>query len=185
MPSFTRPYQDDFRKNATTSNVLRKPKDMVRHEILDGERKERIKLWITLFRRNPHIFISQYFGIKLHPYQILWIWVLQRSTLAYIVASRGTGKTWVIAVWALTLCVLYPGNRVVVASKTLKQAGLIIEKIKQMQADYPNVAREISSITMNQNGFECIFHCGSSIKCVPSSENARGIRLPQYMVTYI
>lgn len=176
MATSPRPFQDIFRKNARTTNAFKQPQDMVRHDTLEGERKEHYKKWITFFRRNPVRFIETYFNIPLYPYQILWIWIMQKSNLGYIVASRGAAKTFIIAIWALTLCVLYPGIQVITASKTLKQGGLILGKIKDLMNKYPNVAREIESITMNSNGYECTFHCGSTIKAVPSSENARGNR---------
>ena len=171
-----RHFKNDFSKESVKNDVFTKPKDMVRRNEFDEEKEERMIEWITFFRRNPVRFIQTYFGIHLHPYQILWIWIMQRSNLAYIVASRGAAKTFIIAIWALTLAVLYPGIRVIAASKTLRQGGLIIDKIKQLRDNYPNVAREIESITTNQNGYECAFHCGSTIKSVPSSENARGQR---------
>ena len=172
-----RPYQNDFRKDAKTKDVFRKPKDMVRHTALEGERKERLKRWITFYRRNPVRLIQTYFGIHLHFYQILMIWVLQRSNLAYIVASRASAKTWIIAVWALTLGVLYPGIKIIVCAKTLKQGGILIsEKIVQLRDSFPNVAREIKSLTSNANTYEVIMQCGSTIRVVPSSDSSRGNR---------
>jgi hypothetical protein len=177
LSSSVRPYQNDFRKNAKTDDIFKKPKDMVKHDILEGERKERMKQWIHFFRQNPHRLITEYFGIHLHPYQILIIWVLQKSNLGYIVASRAAAKTWIIAVWALTLCVLYPGIKVVVCAKTLKQGGIILsEKLTVLRDKYPNIAREIRSITCNSNNYEAIFNCGSTIKVTPSSESSRGLR---------
>ena len=170
-------FRTNFSKNAMVKDVFRNPKNMNRAKTIDGERKEKMKRWITFYRRNPHRFIQDYFGIKLHPYQILMIWILQRSNLAYIVASRAAAKTWLIAVWSMTLAVLYPGIKVIVCAKTLKQGGILIsEKITSLRDTHPNVAREIRSITSNANTYECIFHCGSSIKVVPSSESSRGNR---------
>jgi len=168
-------YQNQSLKDARSDDVFKKPKDMTLHQTIDGERKERIKLWVTLFRRNPARFIDTYFGIHLHPYQILMIWVLQRSNLAYIVASRASAKTWLIAVWALTLGVLYPGIKIIVCAKTLKQGGILIsEKIKGLIETHPNVAREVRSYTANANTYEVIMHCGSTIRVVPSSDSSRG-----------
>ena len=177
MATSPRPYKRQELKNLSSQNPFIKSKDMVRAKSLDGERRERIKRWILFYRRNPHRFIEHYFGIKLFPYQIMMIWVLQRSNLAYIVASRASAKTFIIAVWALTLAVLYPGIKVVVASKTLKQGGILLsEKLTYLRDTYPNVAREISTIVTNTNAYEATFYCGSTIKVVPSSESARGNR---------
>ena len=149
----------------------------VTRDAFSQERKDLYKRYITFFRLNPHIFIKRYFGIRLYPYQILMIWVLQRSTLGYIVASRAAAKSWIIALWALTRAVLYPQSKVVICAKTLKQGSLILsEKLTSMIDNYPNVAREIDSITTNANLSLAVFKNGSTIKVVPSSENARGNR---------
>ena len=169
--------KSDFKKHAQSNNDFQKPKDMVLHGVIDEEEKSRLIRWITFFRRNPHRFILEYFGIHLHPYQILMIWVLQRSNLAYIVASRASAKTWLIAVWALTLGVLYPGIKIIVCAKTLKQGGILIsEKIKGLIETHPNVAREVRVYTHNANTYEVIMHCGSTIRVVPSSDSSRGNR---------
>src|SRR5690348_3035482 len=105
----TKNYENSFSLDSRTQDQFRKRKDMVKRDVLSKERVERYKKYITFFRLNPAIFIQKYFGIHLHPYQVLIIWVLQRSTLGYIVASRAAAKTFMIAVWSLTLAVLYPG----------------------------------------------------------------------------
>jgi len=169
-------FEQNYSKYADSKNVFMRPKDTTRHDTLDGERKERFKRWITFFRRNPFKFCEFYFGIRLHPYQVLWLWVLQRSNLAYIVAARSTAKSFIIAIWALCLAVLYPGIEIITSSKTMKQGGVIIAKLEQLRDKYSNVEREIRNITRNANTAECIFHCGSVIRAVPSSENARGNR---------
>ena len=174
MPTSARPYKNAQRKDMTSQDPFRKPQSMVLHQTIEGERKERMKAWITFFRRNPHRFIESYFGIRLYPFQILMIWVLQRSNLAYIVASRAASKTFIIAIWAMTLCVLYPGIKVVACSRTMKQGALIIGKIDELRNKYPNVAREIRALTNNPNDAKIIFQDGSTIIVVPSSESARG-----------
>ena len=177
MAKSARFFQDDLRKNSTVHNEFIRPKEMVRAKVVEGKRRDLLIRWITFFRRNPMYFIRDYFGIKLHPFQILMIWALQKSELAYIVASRASSKTWIIAVWCLTLAVLYPGIKIVICSKTLKQGGLILsEKITSLMSSHTNVSREVRTITTNSNIYECIFHCGSTIKVVPSGENARGGR---------
>ncbi len=177
MTTSSRPYQNSYRKDSKTENVFIHPKTMTKSSVIEGERKERLKRWITFYRRNPIRLISDYFGIKLFPYQMLMIWVLQRSNLAYIVASRAAAKTWIIAVWSLTLAVLYPGIRIIVCAKTLKQGGILLsEKLTSLRDTYPNVAREITKITCNANTYEAIFACGSTIKVVASSESSRGNR---------
>jgi len=172
-----RPFKTKAIKDLSSQDMFVRPKSMIRSEDISDARKAQYKKWITFYRRNPHRFIEMYFGIKLHPFQILMIWILQRSNLAYIVASRAASKSWIIAVWALTLAVLYPGIKVICCSKTLKQGGIIIsEKLMSLRDEHPNVAREIRNITANSNNYVVEFYCGSTIKVVPSSESSRGNR---------
>jgi hypothetical protein len=176
MATSPRPYKNQQTKNLQSNNPHIKPKSLVRSSELEGERLERAKRWITFFRRNPNYLIRDYFEITLHPYQMLMIWVLQRSTLAYIVAARAASKTFIIAIWSLCLAVLYPGIKIITVSKTLKQGGLIVGKIDELRKKHPNVFREIDDLTYNTNGAEIKFHCGSHILAVPASESARGNR---------
>lgn len=177
MATSPRPYKNQERKNMNSKNLFVQPISMVRSKTIEDERRERYKRWITFFRRNPHRFIEFYFGIKLHPYQILIIYALQKSNLAYIVASRAAAKTWIIAVWTLTLAVLYPGIKVIACSKTIKQGALILsDKLSALRSTYPNVAREIEDIVTNTNENVATFHNGSTIRTLPSSDSARGAR---------
>jgi hypothetical protein len=176
MGTSPRPFKREESKSKG-GDVFREKKDMVLSKDIDEGRKQKIILWNTFFRRNPHRFIELYFQIKLFPYQILMIWMLQRSTLAYFVASRAAAKSWIIALWTLTLAVLYPDSRIIICAKTLSQGGLILkEKLQSMRDNYPNVAREIKSLTCNNNNYECVLHNGSTIRVVPSSESSRGNR---------
>jgi len=175
MSTSPRPYKNQETKNLESRNSFIKPRDMVLAKEIKGKRRERFIRWMTFFRRNPHKFIEDYFGIHLHPYQILMIWALQRSELAYFVAARGTAKTWIIAVWSLTLAVLYPGIKIVVCAKTLKQAGLIVsEKIDTLMKEHSNVDREILKFTSTENSYGVLFHNGSTLKVVASNDNSRG-----------
>ena len=123
----------------------------ISHDI-NKEKVERLKRWITFYRRNIHRFIADYMGVHLHPYQIIMIWMLQNSTMFYAVASRASAKSWLIAVFSIAKAILYPGIKIVVCAKTQKQAGIIIEeKVKMINANSPNVQREIIRISKSEN----------------------------------
>jgi hypothetical protein len=92
------------------------------------------------------------------------------------IAARADGKTWIVGVFACARAVLYPHSEVVVVSTTKKQAGLMIEKVKTLRGEHPNLAREISNIVTNQNVYEVAFHNGSKIRVVASRESSRGER---------
>ncbi len=160
-----------------TQNVFKQRRDMTIREEITFERRERIKRWVTFFRRNPVRFIETYFQINLYPYQKMLIWMLQKSNLAYIVASRASAKTWIVGVWSLTLCTLYPGIKIKICAKTMKQASeLLSDKLQSLRDDHPIVNRELDTITCNANGNQATFFNSSIIKVVPSSDSARGGR---------
>lgn len=154
-----------------------------KQEELNREKIEKFKLWITFYRRNIHRFIMDYMKVNLYPYQVLFIWMLQNSSLFYAVASRATGKSFLIAVFAVAKAILYPGSEVVAAASTMKQAGVIInDKVREIYNVSPNVRREILSFSGGKNGFYVDFKNGSRIVAVPSTENARGTRATYLIV---
>lgn len=144
---------------------------------INEEKTERLKRWITFYRRNIHRFIQDYMGLHLYPYQIIIIWMLQNSSTFYAVASRASAKSWLIAAYSMARAILYPGIKVIVCAKTQKQAGIIInEKARAMYAGSPNLQREVKRFGGANNSFEIEFFNGSYIRAVTSDENSRGNR---------
>jgi hypothetical protein len=173
-----RPYQhNDYIKNANSSNISKHPKNMVLASEISQEKKEKRKAWITFYRKNISFFIEHYLQIKLYPYQRYWITLISQSTEFLGIASRASAKSWLIAVYSMAKCVLYPGSIIVLCSSTKEQAGLIISQwCVSLQQQYPNLQREIGNITTNQNKWEVSFHNGSRISVVISGEGGRGRR---------
>ena len=133
--------------------------------------------WVTYYRRNIHRFVEHYFGIKLYAYQVLWMYAMSRADSYVAICSRASGKTWLLAVFACAIAVLYPDSEIVVVSSTKEQAGIIVEdKITDLQSNYPNLAREISHLTKNMNKWQVDFYNGSKIKIVASRDSSRGKR---------
>lgn len=93
------------------------------------------------------------------------------------IAARGISKSFLIAIFACARCVLYPGTKVIIASGRKKQARLIItQKIEKELMQYTNLAREIKQIKSSSNEAVVIFHNGSSIEAVTSTDDSRGYR---------
>jgi len=152
-------------------------KKMVTAEEMEQMRRDRLKSWVTFYRFNPSYFVEHYMGVKLYPYQRFWITLMSHATKFIAVASRASAKSWLIAVYSIARCILYPGTTVVLASSTKQQAGLIIsEKCTMLRNAHPNIARETSKIVGNQNVWEMVFHNGSKITVVVSGEGGRGNR---------
>lgn len=150
--------------------------------------EEHIIDWNTYFRRNIHRFIEMYFGIKLHFYQKVMIYLMHKSPLVVLICSRAVSKSFITTLYASAVCVLYPGTKVVVCALTKGQASLIVkEKLKkELMVWSPNLEREIKEIKTSANETEAIFKNGSSLIASVSGEGARGVKLsPLYLETNI
>lgn len=142
-----------------------------------AEKNENIKKWITTFRRNPQCFIEDYIGLKLHPYQKLDLYAIAHNTNFAAIRSRATAKSFEAGLIGLWACVMFPNSQVCIVSSTKGQAGIIItEKIQPLAEKYENLAKEIKSITANNNTYEVKFKNGSKIFVVPLAESSRGER---------
>lgn len=140
--------------------------------------REGFKIWTAYFRHNPHRFAEEYFGIKLHLFQKILLYMAFSNDFFMYLASRGQGKSWLIAVLCCIQATLWPSTRIILSSGTKGQAQLIItEKIeKDLYYNYPNLAREIKEIKRSTNQCIVIFQNGSTIQAVTSTDTSRGYR---------
>lgn len=91
------------------------------------------------------------------------------------------GKTYLIALFCVIRCILYPGTKIIVAAGVKSQASEVISKIKD---DFlklhgwgsANLWNEISDIKVSLNDASCEFKNGSWIKIVTANDNARSKR---------
>lgn len=178
MATSPRPYQsNNYIKNSSSKDTFKQGKNMLLERDMSQQKKERLKSWITFYRNNMSYFVEHYMGVSLFPYQRYWITLMGKSTNFLGLASRAAAKSWLIGVYSIAKCILYPGTIVALNSSTKAQAGLIIsEKCVQLRDDHPNIARECSNIVTNQNKWEMTFHNGSKINVVISGEGGRGHR---------
>lgn len=146
-----------------------------------GKTKDRLRegfmVWTSFYRENPHRFITDYFGLNLHLFQKIMIYMMFHVNLWELIAARGLGKSFLVALFSIARCVLFPGTMIVIASGTKGQAKLIVtQKIEKELMQYPNIAREIKEIRTSNNDVRVVFHNGSTIEAVTSSDNSRGYR---------
>ena len=142
--------------------------------------EDKLALWIAYYREFPHVFIQDYFGITLKPFQIYLLYKFFKDPNSFFVGCRGISKTFTTAVFVLAYALLYSGTRIVVVSGVKEQAYQILVKIKEIRNMMPydildleiNEFRE--SLNTNQDNVE--FHNTSAIKIVASADGARGQR---------
>lgn len=135
-----------------------------------------------IFRANPHYFVKYYLNIKLKDFQKVILWEMFNNNYGMYIASRGQGKTFVDAIFAVTYAILYPRTKIVVAASTREQGNQLLLKItedlmKNFGWGSDNLCKEIEGkpvVTLNKG--EIHFTNGSWIKVVTPSDTARGAR---------
>lgn len=139
---------------------------------------EGVAYWGAFYRENPQRFVKEYLNIQLKLFQKILIYLMMHSTNFLVIASRGIGKSWLLALYCVVRCILFPGTKVVVASGVKSQAIEIISKIdleflKNYSWGSSNLRNEISYISTAVNNPVCEFKNGSYIHIVTSNDNAR------------
>lgn len=132
----------------------------------------------SYFRANPSRFIEMWIpSIKLKPFQKIILWAMAHNDMAYFVASRGLGKTYILAMYGLFKCICYPGTHMVCVSHTFKQGREIILKITDdIMLKSPLVRNEIDSCSTGQNDCAIRFKNSSWMRVAVAGESSRGIR---------
>ena len=129
------------------------------------------------YRANPQRFCEEFLNIKLKLFQKILIWVMMVYDAFYFVAARGIGKTYLVALFAVCRCILYPGSKIVCCSYTFKQGKEIILKITDDFMQKSALLRnEILKVSTGQNDCFVYFKNGSWIRVVVAGESSRGAR---------
>lgn len=134
--------------------------------------------WGPFYRENPHRFVLDYLQINIHPFQQFLIYELDKSEQSTVIATRGIGKSWILAVYSCCRAILYPNSRILVAAKRKKQAKLLITS-KIMDDLYKRseaLRKEIKRLENNNNEVKIEFWNGSTIEAVVSNDDSRGFR---------
>lgn len=101
--------------------------------------KEQIWYW----RTHLDVFIQNYLQIPLKDTQHIQARAFGNSDTLYLTQSRGYGKTWISAICAVSMAILYPRSAIAVVSVTAQQATLVLKKIQQQFSLNQNVKRQL------------------------------------------
>lgn len=101
--------------------------------------------FFSYYRYYIDEFAIDILGIKLFPFQRIILRALARGQYSMLIACRGIGKSWIVAVFYICVSILYPGIKCGIASGNSQQArNVIIQKIKGELSKNPNIANEIT-----------------------------------------
>lgn len=108
-----------------------------------GRTKEDIEnpdLHLLRLLRNPQYFGSTcklLFDIELHPIQIAILQEFWIRPFPMFVASRGFGKSFLMALYCTLRCVLVPGTKIVVVGAAFRQSKIIFEYMETLWRNSP------------------------------------------------
>lgn len=147
-------------------------------------RRERViegmAIWGSYYRENIDIFVEEYLQFDfLKWFQIMLLVMMNRARVFLWIAARGMGKSFLIAIFAIIRCILYPGTKVVITSGTRGQSINVLEKIQtELLPLSPNLRNEIDMANTKFSGQDAkvLFKNTSYIKVVTASDNARSNR---------
>jgi hypothetical protein len=180
MATSPRPWNNnDYVKDSKSTNVnmFRRRKEMKLEKDIAKDQRNQIIMWNDFFRKNPHRFAKMYLNVQLYPYQIVMLYLMSVSNVFVGICARSAAKSFIVCLFAVIQCLLYPGSEIVIGASTLKQAGLIISsKLTMLRDNSNNLQREISQLTANMNNYSCTFINGSKITVVAANEGSRGYR---------
>lgn len=142
---------------------------------------EGVAIWASFYRCNPQRFAIDYLNVPLKLFQKILLYAMMANNYFMYIAARGQGKTYLIALFCVIRCILFPKTKICVASATRPQANEVLSKItddfmKNYNWGSDNLRREISYYTVGANKAVIEFHNGSWIKVVTASDSGRGSR---------
>lgn len=111
------------------------------------EMDRRIATWQIFLLNNLNIFAKDILGIKLKFFQEQLLLEMFDSETFMFIGSRGIGKSFIVAVFVVCLCLLLPNFKIVICSMTIGQGNLIVEeKIKKLLSSNTGMSKVLNQL---------------------------------------
>lgn len=135
-------------------------------------------VWTSFYRENPHRLAIEYFNMRwLKPFQQILMVLILKFTYAFIVASRGMGKSQVVAACICVKCTLYPKLKVCIAAGKREQSLNVLKKItEEFMPRSANLRNEILKYNVSPSEAYIMWKNGSIVKVVTARDSARSAR---------
>jgi hypothetical protein len=92
-------------------------------------------LHLIRLMRNPKYFgmtVKLLFGIELHPMQIAILEEFWIRPFPMYIASRGWGKSFLLALYSVLRCIFHPGTKIVIVGAAFRQSKIIFEYMENI-----------------------------------------------------
>lgn len=158
--------------------------DPIREENIDYEAWTQ---FISYYRYYVDAFAVDVLGIKLFPFQRLILRAMGRYQNSLLIACRGLGKSFIVAVFYICAAILYPNIKLGISSGNSQQSrNVIIQKIKGELAKIDEVAREIN-FPIKTGMDDCVveFKNGSEIRAITLAQDRGGDSARSWRFSYM
>lgn len=91
------------------------------------QKKENVKKHCSFYRRNINLYASRHLKVRLHPFQHIMLYLMGVSQVFFAICSRGLSKTFIVGLYAICKCLLYPYSEVHLTSSTIVQATKMVK----------------------------------------------------------
>lgn len=137
-------------------------------ENIPSDYEDTPEVYITWLLSRPEYFsfiCSEILNVNLIPTQALMLRELWERKFPMLIASRGFGKSYMLALHALLRMLLLPGRKIVIAGAAFRQSKVIFEYMETIWNNAP-LLRDIvgtSGVTGPRRDIDmCKFHIGES-----------------------
>lgn len=137
-----------------------------------------LNIWVAYYRANPVRFLIDYYGMKwIRPFQQVMITFMFRLNNFMTIASRGMGKSMIVAAFLCAYCTLYPGVQVCIAAGQRGQSiNVLLKIVEEFMPQSANLRNEILKTNTSPSEGYIYWKNGSVIKVVTARDSARSAR---------
>ena len=175
-------YLEDYRNRENIESTY--SNDPLKEESIDFEAWTE---FISYYRYYVDEFACDVLGLRLFPFQRLILRAMARYQNSMLIACRGLGKSYIVAVFYICVAILYPNIKLGIASGNSQQArNVIIQKIKGELSKNEAIAREIKFPIKTADG-DCVveFKNGSEIRAITLAQDRGGDGARSWRFSYI
>jgi len=125
-------------------NIIIKHNPMIGRSEIDIENPD---LHLMKLMRNPEYFgftVKMLFNIELHPIQVAILQEFWDRPFPMFIASRGFGKSFLLALYATLKCIFVPSTKIVIVGSAFRQSKIIFEYMENLWRNSP-ILRSIFS----------------------------------------
>lgn len=132
----------------TMNRLIQKVKETDILKVFHNE-KTPIHAMVRLSEYSLTWLVSQLYNnqqgkpLKLLPFQSVMLWMLWHKKFPLIVAARGTGKSFMLGLYALTRALLCPGSEIIILGSGLRQSLKVFEYISKLYNQSPLIQETI------------------------------------------